>query len=401
MGQKNRHWIGFLRRSSFCRAAAPREEVSMELRPIARIVVCSSLFLWLLAASYLGAADSPSLLKAKRDAEAKGLMFVTSHDELVAKAKQEAALRVLYSFEPETMKAFKEGFGKKYPFIALTDEEIAGTDSAQRFIMELKAGRAANWDLTHLSSEFYNDYSPYLEKVDILGMAQQGVLQIQPPMIHPKSRNVLAAATILGAIVYNKTLLPPQQVPKGWEDLLKPEYKGEKFLAELRSSTLAGLIPAKGKEWVLDYARRLAAQDPIWVRGATRFLTAMNNGEYALHSGVYYHTAIRLKQKGAQNLEVLLPEPVPVRLNQPYGIVQGARNRHAAMLFLEYICSAEGQQLIDEIEPVKSSIYFPGAKVDQLLRGKKLSLAGWEEFDRMGSYTEEIFHAFGMPQGKR
>ena len=117
--------------------------------------------------------------------------------------------------------------------------------------------------------------------------------------------------------------------------------------------------------------------------------------------GVYYHTAIRLKQRGAHNLEVVLAEPVPVRLNQPYGIVQGAKNRHAALLFLEYICSAEGQQLIDEIEPVKSSIYFPGAKVEQLLRGRKLSVAGWDDFDRMGAYTEEIFHAFGMPQGKK
>jgi len=365
------------------------------------MVVGSSLALWALAANYLGAAESSSLLQAKRDVEAKGFLFAASHDEIIAKAKQEAALRVLYSFEPETMKAFKDGFGKKYPFINLTVEEIAGTDSAQRFIMELKAGRGANWDLTHLSSEFYSDYTPYLEKVDLLGMAQHGVLQIQPPMIHPKNRNALAAATILGSIVYNKTLLPPQQAPKGWEDLLRPEFKGKKFLAELRSSTIAGLIPAKGKEWVLDYARRLAAQDPIWVRGATRFLSAMNNGEYTLHSGVYYHTAIRLQQRGAHNLEVVLAEPVPVRLNQPYGIVQGAKNRHAALLFLEYICSAEGQQLIDEIEPVKSSIYFPGAKVEQLLRGRKLSVAGWDDFDRMGAYTEEIFHAFGMPQGKK
>jgi len=361
-----------------------------------------SLSLSLLCATTVCAATANTdLIKGKQAAESKGFVFEASPDEIVAKAKQEGSLRVIYSFEPETMKAFKEGFAKKYPFINLYFEEITGTDSAQRFLMEMRAGRASHWDLTHLSSEFYNDYSPYLEKVDLLGMAQQGVLQIQPQMIHPKNRNALAAATILGGIAYNKKLLPPHQVPKTWEDLLKPEYKGKKFLAELRSSTLAGLIPAQGKEWVLDYARKIAAQEPIWVRGATRFLTAVNTGEYALHSSAYYHTVIRLKQKGAENLEVILPEPVPVRLNQPYGMVKGAKNRHAAMLFLEYICSAEGQRIIDEIEPQKSSIYFPGAKVEQLLRGKKLSVAGWDEFDKMGSYTEEIFQAFGMPQGKK
>jgi hypothetical protein len=364
-------------------------------------IAALSVFTVFLCSGSVFAAATPNLLKAKQEAEARGFYFAVSHEEIVAKAKQEGSLRLLYSFEPETMKAFTEGFGKRYPFIHLTAEEITGTDSAQRFIMEMRAGRVKDWDLTHLSSEFYADYAPHLEKVELLGMAQHGVLPIQREMIHPKDRNALAAATILGGIVYNKTLLPPHLVPKSWEDLLKPEYKGKKLLAELRSSTLAGLIPAKGKEWVLDYARKLAAQDPIWVRGATRFLTAMNTGEYSLHSGVYYHTAIRLQQKGLKNLEVLLPEPIPVRLNQPYAIIKGAKNRHAALLFLEYICNAEGQRLIDEIEPVKSSVYFPGAKVEQLLRGKKLSVAGWEHFDKMGSYTEEIFKAFGMPQGKR
>lgn len=375
----------------------------MTLRSIKRAFLFLSLPLSLsgFPARLLAATPSPSLFKAKQAAESKGFIFEADYDEIVAKAKLGASLRVIYSFEPETMKAFKEGFAKKYPFINLIIEEIAGTDSAQRFILELKAGRTLNWDLAHLSSEFYNDYSAHLEKVDLLGMAQQGVLQIQPKMIDPKNRNALAAATILGGIAYNKRLLPANQVPKDWEDLLKPEHKGKKFLAELRSSTLAGLIPAKGKEWVVDYARKLAAQDPIWVRGATRFLTAVNTGEYMLHSSAYYHTAIRLKQKGAQDLEVILPEPVPVRLNQPYGIVKGAKNRHAAMLFLEYICGPEGQRIIDDTEPVKSSIYFPGARVEQLLRGKKLSVVEWEQFDKMGSYMEEIFRAFGMPQGKR
>ncbi|HWP60348.1 MAG TPA: extracellular solute-binding protein [Candidatus Acidoferrales bacterium] len=356
------------------------------------------LFLWL---SPAGAATGLSAESGKKAAAAQGFIFEESRDAIVAEARREGALRILYSFEPETMKAFKEGFAKKYPFIALEMEEVAGPDSAQRFLMEMRAGRAAHWDVVHLSSEFYNDYSAYLEKIDLLGMARAGVLQIQPPMIHPRHRNALAAATILGGIAYNKNLLPPHQVPKAWEDLLKPEYKGKKFLSELRSNTLAGLIPARGREWVLDYARKIAAQDPIWVRGATRFLAAVNAGEYALHSAAYYHTVIRLKQKGAENLEVVLPEPVPVRLNQPYGIVKGAKNRNAAMLFLEYICGAEGQRIIDDIEPQKSSIYFPGAKIAQLLRGKKLSVADWEHFDKMGSYTEEIFRAFGMPQAKR
>ena len=66
---------------------------------------------------------------------------------------------------------------------------------------------------------------------------------------------------------YNKNLIPANQVPKTWEDMLKPEFKGKKFAVDIRSQELAALVPVWGLEKVLDFARKIAAQQPIWVRG--------------------------------------------------------------------------------------------------------------------------------------
>ncbi|MBM4296731.1 MAG: hypothetical protein FJ143_03225 [Deltaproteobacteria bacterium] len=86
---------------------------------------------WLSGTSALAADAGPALLKAKKDADARGYTFITSHNEIVNKAKQEGRLRVLAEMEPPTIKAAIKAFTAKYPFINLYIEEITGTGAAQ------------------------------------------------------------------------------------------------------------------------------------------------------------------------------------------------------------------------------------------------------------------------------
>ena len=347
------------------------------------------------AGKVLAAQPDASLLQAKKDAEARGFVFATSHDEIVAKAKQEGTLRVLHGFEHDAIKALQDGFGKKYPSIKARYEEVAG-ESAQRFMLELKSGRTVDWDIIHVNASMYADYAPFLERVDLLQMGARGVLQIPPKMVSPASGSVVATATILDVIVYNKRVLPAELVPNSWEDLLKPEYKGKKFLLDIRPFSVAALVPVMGKDWVVSYARRLAAQDPIWIRGSSRALTAMSAGEFSLSLGPY-HSVIMQKRRGGADLEVSFPEPIPARLSDIHGILKGARYPYAAMLFLEYAAGPEGQKILDETE-VKSSIYSPGTKLEQLVRGKKISVIDWSHLDQQASYEEAIVAAYGFPK---
>src|SRR5687767_1632167 len=68
-------------------------------------------------------AASASLDGAKKEAEAKGYIFISSRDEIVSRAKQESKLRVHVSLTAETLKALAEGFTKKYPFIDTNADE--------------------------------------------------------------------------------------------------------------------------------------------------------------------------------------------------------------------------------------------------------------------------------------
>jgi hypothetical protein len=345
------------------------------------------------------AADSAVLTKAKKEAEAKAYIFPTDRNEIVAKAKEEGRLRVLAEMEPPNIKASTAAFMKKYPFINLYIEEITATDQYQRNLLELKSGRGKDWDLLSVSIDFYSEYLPFLSKIDLLGMAEHGIIQIPRLMIDIKNRNVVAFFSRFQVTAYNKNLVPADRVPRAWEDLLKPEFKGRKFAADIRPTEIAGLVPAWGLEKTLDYARKIAAQQPIWVRGGSRTLTSIVAGEVPMMIGPNYTAVKRAQSKDPLGvLQYVILEPAPVRLTVAEGIHAASPHPNAALLWLEWMASPEAQKLADEYEPLAFSVYVRGGAVEQELKGKKLSVVSWEHHQNMEKWQTQVFEAYGFPK---
>jgi iron(III) transport system substrate-binding protein len=349
-----------------------------------------------------GAAAPAALTKAKQEAEARGFIFETSRDEIVANAKKEGRMRAVSSLEPATIKALSAAFRAEYPFLNVYVEEVTGTDANQRFVLELKSGRNINWDSAHLATDLYNDYHPYLKKFDVLGMAQQGVLRLPPQLVDPVNRNIMAATSALQVIAFNKKLLAPEKAPNTWEDFLKPEFKGQKFVADIRPTEIAALVPAWGLEKTVDFAKRLAAQQPVWVRGGSRVLTSIALGEYALFIGPNYHTVKRAQAKDPTGvIDLKLPEPVPTRLSDTAAVVHNAASPYAALLWLEFLGSAKGQKIAEDMEPFAASIFSQGFVQEQVTRGKKLSIVDWNHFAKMTEYQQKVVEAYGFPKADR
>jgi len=348
------------------------------------------------------AESSAALLKAKKDAEAKGFIFETSRDAIVAKAKKEGAVKVLSGLDPSVYPSIMEGFKKKYPFLKIEMLEITGPDSAHRFIMELKSGSRNDFDVSHASTEFYPEYIPFTKKFDLLGMAEFGVLRIPPKMIDPKHRALAALGSALSVVAYNKNLIPPDKVPNRWEDFLKPEFKGRKFLVDMRPHPFAA-YPAcpqegLGLEWMLKYARGLRDQNPIWSRGHSRALSSIQAGEYAIHSGTHYQSVTRAMAKDPTGtLQLKMVEPVPVRLTALELVLASAQHPYAAMLFMEHEASPEGQDVIDKQDFI-GSIFYPGSNMSKTIQGKKLCINGFADFHNSNKWMAMAVEAFGFPK---
>jgi len=187
------------------------------------------------------ASQAPALSKAKQDAEAKGYIFLTTHDEIVAEAKKEGKLRVMTGLEPPNVQPLINGFKQKYPFFTdVQIEEIpGGPEIYRRILMEIKSGQTKGWDITFAYLDFIPEYIPYLRKHDIVGMAKQGVLKIDPRMVHPLERNMVSVTSSLTVVPYNRKLISDDKVPAKWEDFLKPEFKGRKFVTDVRPIQVA------------------------------------------------------------------------------------------------------------------------------------------------------------------
>ncbi len=322
---------------------------------------------------------------------------VKDHDALVALAKKEGTLTVSTSITEDAIPAIKEGFEKKYPFIKLDITEQTGDDD-KRILLEIQA-KQSDIDVMHLSAESYKDYLPYVEDVDLLSMVKDGVLDMPEQMINPEQPGTMAAGSGIGGFSYNPNELDASLVPTSYDDFLGPKLKGRKFLLDIEPANLASLGAAWGEEKLLDYAKQLGDQKPIWVRGDTNSITLMAAGEYQLHAFSNYHSAYRVTLE-SPNVKVGLLEPIPVRLTQIQAIRKGADHPAAAALFIEFTASPEVQKALDEDEPKQSSIYGDGSDLNQLTAGKEVSVMDWTHFDDQAKWEAAIAKVWGFPSAE-
>jgi len=350
----------------------------------------------------LGAAPDDAVLKGKREAESNGYIFVASRDEILDKAKKEGRLRAVSGISGSALKPMVDAFKKKYPFIDAHVVEIEGAVAYQRFLLELKAGTGNRWDSTYIPYDNYKAFLPYQMKFDILGMVKAGILNIHPRMVDPVNRNTVSANTIANVAVYNRKLIAEEKVPSKWEDFLKPEFKGRKIAADIRPSSVAALVPVWGLEATLAFARRLAAQEPVWVTGGTRAITVLQSGEAALGLAVQQSSIKRVQAKDpASVVGYKIVEPVPVRVvSRIDGVLQMAERPHAALLWLEFHASPEGQKVLEDYGPFQASIFAPGSGTEKETKGKKLSEVDWDHLAKLDEYEAKIVEAYGFPRAK-
>lgn len=369
----------------------------MKLR-FSRISLVIGFGAFLFASPVQAATPNPALAKAKQDAQARGLLFVSDRAEILSRAQKAGKLAVITSMEPETAKASAAAFKKRYPFIDLNIQPRTGSESAQQLVLQIKSGAAKEWDVVSTTSDLINDYIPHLWKVDLQGMAEQGVLQIPHQMVDSTQRNIVAFHSRFQVIAYNKNLVLPAQVPKVWEDLLRPEFKGRKISLDIRPG-LTTLIPAWGLDRTVDFARKLVSQEPIWVRGDPRAITGMLAGEIPMMVAANFHDLKRAQKKDPLGvLQYTIVEPVPFRLALAQSILTTARHPYAALLWFDWLATVEAQKIADEHEPMASAVYVRGSAVEQELRGKKLSAVPWESYQNLQPWAAKIFEAYGFPK---
>jgi iron(III) transport system substrate-binding protein len=324
--------------------------------------------------------------------------FGRNLSEVVARAKKEGKVRFCAGTPDEKeAKEFFRGFREKYPDITIEYTRCRPAQTSERILTELIAGQV-EYDLLTV----YDALIPQYKKAGVLAGPFDwiGIFGMRPAYVSP-DKFFVSSGSSMDAIVYNPKLVPKERVPRSWESCLDPYWQG-KFVVDTRGSAFIRLYPVWGKEKLVDFARRLAANKPVWKRGQTEVMQEIANGEYLMMCGAYLSSALTLlAQDPAMNLAISIPKEMTADGYATLGVAKKARNPNAALLLAGYLATDEGQRAyrVGFRESPFDESTETGRRIKEA--GAKVFYTGWDLTpDIQNEVTRMLRQAWGFPAGQ-
>lgn len=143
---------------------------------------------------------------------------------------------------------------------------------------------------------------------------------------------------------YNTRLAPAGTLPKTYDNLLDPKWKGKLMMEGTKADWFAGMLQILGQERGLGFMRELAKQQPSMREGHELLAQLVVAGEGVFDINIPAASVERMKERGAPIAWTALG-PVPAVMVGA-GVAAQAPHPNAAKLFLEFVLSREGQKLM-------------------------------------------------------
>ena len=289
-------------------------------------------------------------------------------EDLIAGAKKEGAIEFYgpSTLTPQGAQALVAAFNKKYGLNISLKYSPSGNMVADvsKVVGMAAAGVAPEWDLMVVTDAHHallwlkKLHEPYDYKK----------LGVDPKVIHYDN----GAASFANQIVlpaYNKKILPAKDVPKKWEDLLDPKWKGGKLGVTVATHHLSRLATAWGEEKTMGFVKALAKQEPSLGR-LGEIYSRLQLGEVLVAvtlTDSYIYTA---KKAGAPIVHAEDVQPV---ISPAYhaGVLKGAGHPNVGHLFAVFLMSAEAQAIWEKYGG-QTSAFIPGTKTYQYVQGKQV-----------------------------
>ncbi|HZE32484.1 MAG TPA: extracellular solute-binding protein [Actinoallomurus sp.] len=276
---------------------------------------------------------------------------------LVEGAKKEKKLVWYTTLIPtEVSKPLADAFHRKYPFVTVQLYRGDSNQVAQKFIQEYRA-RSYRADVVDGSGT-----STLLRKAGFLQRFNSPELASFPSQFKDPDGYWGTELLYYMVLAYNTKLVPPGQAPRTYEDLLDPKWKGKMAWSTSSGSgapTFVGnVLTSMGQDRGMAYLRRLAGQDIHNVNSSGRtVLDQAVAGQFQIALQVFNHQVTGSKAAGAPVDWVPL-QPVTSQLGR-ISLAAKAAHPHAALLFLDFMFSKEGQQLISDRGDIPASPAVP------------------------------------------
>jgi iron(III) transport system substrate-binding protein len=258
---------------------------------------------------------------------------------LIEGAKKEGQLTL---YDSHTwFRTFVKEFEKKYPFIRVSEWRNDSKNIIRRAMEEFKSSRNLA-DVVETTAEGMG-----LMKRD--GMLQEYYspeARFYPDDVKSKGKNglfYLGDRETYNSLGFNTNLISANEAPKTMRELFDPKWKGKMSIVSTSTGVrwIGNTLITMGREFLDKMAEQeLRVQD---MSGAA-LSGLVASGEVPLSPTIFDADVTVARQKGAP-IEWRPLEPVVATVGST-GLSAKAPNPHAALLFIDFIHSKEGQQLI-------------------------------------------------------
>lgn len=230
-------------------------------------------------------------------------------------------------------------FEKKYPFVKANVWRSDSKALLRRLTEEVTAGKFLA-DVIETSPE----YIVILMRSNILQEHTSPELAAYDDDAKVKGKRGVYAwnnREIYISLGFNTKLIPPAEAPKSVKDYLDPKWKGKMSIAGTTTGTqwIGALIDTNGREFI----EKLSAQEiNVQNMSGAALSGLVASGEVPLSPTIFNSNIFTHKQKGAPvDWRPLDPVIAGVGIS---GMVTNSPHPHAALLFLDYLHSKDGQQ---------------------------------------------------------
>ncbi len=254
----------------------------------------------------------------------------------------------------ENATSYIQTFKKAYPFVNTKLWRGKSRDVTERVITEARGGLYLV-DVVKPTT----DLLPPLFERNLLGRYESPIRASYAAHAKgPLWTNMNYAFRVFG---FNPRKVSRQEVPKSWDELLHPRWRGEILFDESSLEEVIALVAAWGRKKTVDYLTKLSDQQLLVRRGRDSLAQLLIAGEAPLAVTIYAYSAESLGAIGAP-IDWVAPDLIPTLL-YPLTMARYAPHPYSAALFYDFLLSDNGQRMIanegrlvanPKIEPVYS-----------------------------------------------
>ena len=305
---------------------------------------------------------------------------------LIEGAKKEGKLLWYTALNINDATMLTKRFEQLYPFIKTETLRLGGRELVTKILMEANT-RVFRADVI----ESVSIDGHILKKKGLLEKYISPEASAYPASVKDPDGTWTSFFINTHVLVHNTNLVKKDEVPRTYEELINPKWKGKIVIRDDDFPTFGMMLRVMGKENGLNFMRRLAAQGVELRSGSTLAIQDISAGAAPLGMNLYGTRVEELKKKQAP-VDWTPMEFVIVSI-EPLSVAAKAPNPNAARLFVDFLLSKEGQGLMRDRSRIPSRPDVP-PDPPQLTRGLKLTstdLSLADEADQIAKDYYEIF----------